>query len=1255
MLVLAVIGLRLSLSYIDLFKSDIESWLAKDVITGIRFASIQGNWNQFNPVLSLYGVSIVLPNRKQTTAIRELSVELDLWNSLRIGSPVVQEVSGTISKLSLIKDSGHQWWFNDINLGSASGKKREYDIEQLIAQIPYYLHLNLNQLIVIDQSSGTEYQIDNIQVDAQQREGSYYLKLDADLPDSLGNKLNFKAIIGKENSVAYLKSDRLELDHLASLFDLNIGGIQAAEIGGEAWFNFLNNQILVINGKISVDQGMLQLPAGGELLPFTLDTQISIYQIGGRWNISNHFDALSINNLPLKGFGTELRVITKDGHPVLVKGWVEGFDLTNLRVLDEQLVPAEFANILVHSELRGQLNNLWFSLAPDDINSLQFMAEVTDISSEPVNRVPGVNRIDGSLVFGNKNAGLDIKSTQMSLDFSDLFRAPLEIDRFKLKADISLHEDGWLLSAPVFEAGNGDIKVTGRLWLESDQAEKPFLYLRANLEDGDGSTTSKYLPTIIMPEKVVNWVDRSIKAVAVSDGGLLFHGRLENIQSLEQNKSGEMMVDFGIDKTLVQFDPDWAPARNGKGRVLFHNMGVQIDLDSVSFESIDDASATITIVDFEHTVVDINVTSKIATNTALQTWVGTPVGRKYASLVEKLHRPSGSVFANLAISLPVGVSKARERVEVNLQFDKAAFEAPAWGLEFSQIEGNLLVTGQGMAARGIKALFYTSPVVVDVSTDKKNDRTLLNVSGLIDSQQLLNLLPAYLTQGLAGSSQWDIEVGIANGQPGSARPTVQISAKSGLEDTQVYFPEPFSKPASSYRQTAVNVSIFEDDSIDFAVDYGFDVKTQGQLKLDSENAYQLSVLELGFSTPIRPLSTSGIKIYGSLPSLPLDEWIDYYRSEIAPKYSNTGDAISLIDTVILDIETTLFHGRVFTDTDLVMIRAVDRFAGTIDSSLMKGKFTLPLRQSAQNTMVVDLEYLNIQPVDSESEQTGLLPHNFFNLTLISKLMSYGDFLVTDFRLDTRVEDNHLTVDTLAFRRDLVSLTASAKWDYLPEVKQHRSALNLTITGEELGQTMTKLGFGDTMHDGKIIMDGQIRWSGELLHMDWDSLMGEARLEITKGVLKNIDPGSGRFVGLLSLSALPKRLSLDFKDVLFEGLNFDKISGSYKIDGENMYTNNTKMDGASARVKISGRIGLRDHDYDQTMLVIPKFRQTLPVIGGLAAGSAVGWGLLLIQSLFKDAIDKSVQVEYKVTGPWGDPQLELIKKVVIKRDGIVNER
>ena len=1254
-LAVVVIGMRFGLSNIELFKSDIENWLAKDVISGIRFASIEGGWNHFNPILSLHGVSIILPNRKQTTAIKNMSVELDLWNSLRIGSPVIREVSGTVSKLSLTKDRRHQWWLNEISLGSANREKAEADIEQLIAQIPYYLHLDLHQLIVIDQSSSEEYRIDNIQIDAQRRDGSYYLQLDAKLPGVLGNRLSFKSIIGQENSVAYLKSDRLELIRLASLFDLNTGGIQQAEVGGEFWLNFLDNQVMLFNGKLSVKQGLYRLPTGGGLLPFSLDSQTSIYQNRGRWNISNQIDTLSVNHVPLQGFGTEIRVVAEAGQPTLVKGWLAGFELFNLRVLDEQIIPAKIAKALKGSDIRGQLNNAWFSFEPGDMNSLQFMAQATHVTSEPVNGIPGVNSVDGSLVFGNQNAGLNMESTLMSLDFNDLFRAPLELERFKFKADISLHEDVVLVSAPVFQAANSDIKVTGRLWLEADQAERPFLYLRANLEDGDGSSTSKYLPVKIMPQEVVDWVDRSIKSVDVSDGSLLFHGRLEHIQSLEKNRSGQMMVEFGVDNTRVRFDPDWDSASNGKGRVLFQNIGVQIDLESVSYGSIDNASATISILDFKHTQVDVTLVTRTPTNTALQTWIGTPVGRKYTPLVRKIRNAGGAVIARLAMSLPVGADKSSQRVEVNLQFDKAAFKAPDWGLEFSQIDGNLRVTGQDMAAKGIKALFYTSPVDIDVSTDQESDQTLLNARGLIDSRQLLNLLPDYLTQGFAGSSEWDIKVGIANGQRNNTAPTIQINAKSDLQDTRVLFPEPFSKTANLSRQTTANVSIFEGESIDFEVDYGLDVKVRGHLKPDDKNAYGLSVLGLGFSTSLRPLSTAGVKIYGELGNFPLDQWIDYYKTRIASDTTDAGEAMRLVDTVDLDIKTTLFRDRVFTDTNLIMIRTSSGFIGAIDSSLMKGNFSLPFRNSLQNPIVADLEYLNIQSSDSESEQTGMLPQDFYNLKLTSDLMSYDQLQFSDFRLDAGVKGNQLTIDTLTFRHDNISLEAKANWHYLPIVKKHRSDLSLSITGGQFGQTLAALDLGDTMQDGNVNLKAQIRWSGELLNLDWDSLMGGGRFEINKGVLKNVEPGSGRLVGLLSLNALPKRLSLDFKDVLLEGLIFDKISGSYKIEGENLYTDNTMMDGVSARIRISGRTGLRDRDYDQTMLVIPKIRHALPVIGGLAAGSTVGWGLLLIQSLFKNAIDKSVEVEYKVTGSWADPQLELIKKVIIKHERVPNDR
>jgi len=370
-------------------------------------------------------------------------------------------------------------------------------------------------------------------------------------------------------------------------------------------------------------------------------------------------------------------------------------------------------------------------------------------------------------------------------------------------------------------------------------------------------------------------------------------------------------------------------------------MAMNIDLGRVSFESIDDARATVSIANFKRAVVEVDVNTRTSTNTALKTWIGTPVGRKYEPIIKKLRNAEGSVLANVDISLPIGKGvTSSQRVQVNLDFDDAAVKIPAWGLDFSKIDGDLQIAQNSITGKGIKAVFYKDPVVIDVSTDLKNNQTLINVKGLIESQQLFRLMPDYLTRGFAGSSQWEIAVGVANGKSDKVKPIVRISAKSGLEDTEVLFPEPFSKPANLSRQTTADISIFENDFIDFDVNYGSDIKARGRVKLDAEQTYRLSLLGVGFSTPLRPLSPTGINIYGSIANLSLDHWIDFYRTQVASDSKNSGDTISLLDTLDLDISTTLFHGRAFTDTDLVLNRVADGFTATIESSLLKGNVTI---------------------------------------------------------------------------------------------------------------------------------------------------------------------------------------------------------------------------------------------------------------------------------------------------------------------------
>ncbi|MCZ6723821.1 MAG: DUF3971 domain-containing protein [Gammaproteobacteria bacterium] len=931
-----------------------------------------------------------------------------------------------------------------------------------------------------------------------------------------------------------------------------------------------------------------------------------------------------------------------------IEGWVDVFELYNLSVFDQRILPAKLANTLQQSELQGQLTNVWFSFEPNDIDNLLVTADASNIAMRPVNGIPGFSNLGGSFVIGKKNAGLELGGSQMMLDFADQFRAPFEIEIFKLKAYASLIGKDFLMSIPSFEVANKDLGVEGRVWMEVNQADKPFLYLRAKFANAIGSSTSKYVPVKLMPKKAVDWVDQGIRAADVAAGDLLYHGRLKHIKTLVKNRAGELVVDFGVENAEVMFDPKWAIARNGAGRVVFHNLGVDVALDTVSYDGIENGSANISIADFQHVEIKVDVDVDSSTKAAVQTWIKTPVGAKYESISKKLRNIKGSVKARIGILLPISDQNKANTVDIKLSFKNSAFQAPAWGLDLTAINGELQITEQSLMAKAMEANFFGDPVVVDIGTDHKNDQTIVQARGHIKSQKMLVLLPDYLKSGFQGSSDWHVKLGIANNPARNLGPIVQINANSNLLDTEILFPIPFSKSGQSSRPATLQVSIYDNDWIDFNLHYGSNIKARGRIKADNRGGYRLHTLGLGFSTPIRAKTSPGIKIYGLLRQLPLDEWIDYYQSRIVSGGARAADLMALMDSIDLEVQSASIFGNDLNDLYLNMRRSPAGFSADIESSMLKGKIDLPLQHSSTQPIVANLEYLRLQSSESDSESTGLIPQDLFNLRLHSKLLSYDDMVFTDLQLDTRIDDDELTIDKLAFRHDKVLLSSGATWQYTTDTKQHRSAVNISITGQELGQTMAALGLGDALLNGEVNLDGQVRWSGELLHLDWESLVGDARLELTKGVLKNVDPGSGRIVGLMSLSALPRRLSLDFKDVLLEGMDFDKITGTYTIEGENLYTSNTSMKGPSAKVRISGRTGLLARDYDQKLVIIPRIRSTLPVVGALAVGTSVGWGLLLLQNLFKDVIDKSVEVEYRVTGTWDDPRLDLVKKIELKK-------
>ena len=102
------------------------------------------------------------------------------------------------------------------------------------------------------------------------------------------------------------------------------------------------------------------------------------------------------------------------------------------------------------------------------------------------------------------------------------------------------------------------------------------------------------------------------------------------------------------------------------------------------------------------------------------------------------------------------------------------------------------------------------------------------------------------------------------------------------------------------------------------------------------------------------------------------------------------------------------------------------------------------------------------------------------------------------------------------------------------------ALDFKLALADSGALLERLGAGKALRGGKGEMQGQLSWAGSPLTLDYPSLDGQLRLDVDAGQFLQADPGGARLLGVLSLQSLPRRLSLDFRDLFQEGFAFDSI-------------------------------------------------------------------------------------------------------------------
>jgi uncharacterized protein YhdP len=215
-----------------------------------------------------------------------------------------------------------------------------------------------------------------------------------------------------------------------------------------------------------------------------------------------------------------------------------------------------------------------------------------------------------------------------------------------------------------------------------------------------------------------------------------------------------------------------------------------------------------------------------------------------------------------------------------------------------------------------------------------------------------------------------------------------------------------------------------------------------------------------------------------------------------------------------------------------------------------------------------------------------------------------------------------------------SRTASAR---------RRTVMNFKLDIADGGELLTRLGMPGVVRRGRGKMEGQVAWIGSPITLDYPSMNGAFTVNVENGQFLKADPGIAKLLGVLSLQSLPRRLTLDFRDVFSEGFAFDFLRGDVAIEQGIATTNNLQMKGVNAAVLMEGRADIARETQDIKVVVVPEINAGTASLIASVINPAIGIGTFLAQMFLRRPLTEAATQEFHIDGAWADPKITKVPR------------
>ena len=207
----------------------------------------------------------------------------------------------------------------------------------------------------------------------------------------------------------------------------------------------------------------------------------------------------------------------------------------------------------------------------------------------------------------------------------------------------------------------------------------------------------------------------------------------------------------------------------------------------------------------------------------------------------------------------------------------------------------------------------------------------------------------------------------------------------------------------------------------------------------------------------------------------------------------------------------------------------------------------------------------------------------------------------------------------------------------------RTAMDFRFDIRDAGQLLGRLGMKDVLRSGSGQFAGNVSWRGSPFSIDYPSLDGKLHLDVLKGQFLKAEPGIAKLLGVLSLQALPRRLTLDFRDVFSQGFAFDFIRGDATLSQGVASTNNLQMKGVNAAVLMDGSADVGRETQNLRVVVVPEITAGTAALVATAINPTIGLATFLAQWALSKPLSIAATQEFDIEGTWSDPKITKVQR------------